>query len=388
MTSARDRVLRPARWLLAIAACTNGAAGAVLALRDPARAVDLWAMYDWCRWWLGGARLYTMADATTDYPPNAIVLLSPLARIPHGWIVPLWTAGSLILAPVLAWCVVRCASRADRRALAVPVLLFLCWTSARTLLQFSVLSMTLAFASLLIVDSSWMWSGVLLGLALFKPHIAGPVALWVALTGRLRVVIAAGVVVAAGWTIFDAHVGEWPLATLGGYWRVLGDQYGGREGLTGATSIRAWTHAAAATPGAADAWWLGLSALLLAGIIWLARRDPRRALDEGGLAVPAMLCLWSLLSVYHNINNLILMLPAFAFLWYRDDRRARPIRWVPLVLMQAVLMVDVPTRLAGLAPREGWLSIAIGDFDRLVVVSVLAWVGAVWYQLTRRTSAG
>ena len=387
MTSARDLV-RPARWLLVSAASVNLAAGAVIARRDPARAGDLWTIYDWCRAWLSGARLYTMAEAATDYPPNAIVLLSPLAQVPRAWLVPLWTAGSLILAPVLAWCVIRCAARGDRGALAVPVLLFLCWTSARTLLQFSALSMTLAFASLLIVDSHQLASGLLLGLALFKPHIAGPIALWAALTGRLRVLLMAFVVAAAGWAVYDAHIGEWPQTTFGGYWHVLGEQYAGREGLTGMTSIRAWTHAAAGTTAAADAWWIGLSVLLLIGIAGLAWRDRRRALDEGGLALPALLCLWSLLTVYHHINNLILMLPAFAFLWYRDDRGARPIRWLPLVLMQAVLMVDVPTRLAWLAPHDGWLSSVIGDVDRLVVVSVFLCVAAAWYQLTRRPIAG
>ena len=149
------RTLRD-RCCFAVAAVVNLAAGVALALRDPRRASDLWTMADWCRAWLiDGASLYSAADAATDYPPNAIVLLSPLALVPPRWLVPLWTAGAVALAPVLPWLVLRCASRRRRPlALAVPALLYLCWAAPRTLLQFSVLSLTLAFAAILLVDSS------------------------------------------------------------------------------------------------------------------------------------------------------------------------------------------------------------------------------------------
>jgi len=381
-----SRTVRAATLALAVAAGVNLVAGAVLALRDPARAADLWSMVDWCRaWLLNGERLYTAPGATTDYPPNAIVMLAPLALLPRGWLLPLWTAGALALAPILAYCVTRCASRGDRSALAVPILLFLCWTGTRTLLQFSALSMTLAFASVLIVDSHQIVSGLLLGLALFKPHIAGPVALWAATTGRLRVLAAAAIVVAAGWTVYDVRIGELPLTTLSGYWHVLGEQYAGRDGLMGRTSIRAWTHALADGAATADAWWVGIAALLLVLTCWLARRDVRRPLDAGGMAVPALWCLWSLLAIYHNTNNLILMLPAFAFVWFLDDRRAWPRRWAPLLLMQAVLMFDVPTRLGSLTREDGWIAAAVDGFDRLMVAAVFVYVAAIWYGLTRRS---
>lgn len=379
-----SRLAGAARLVLVAAALINLAAGAVLALRDPARAVDLWAMYDWCRGWLlNGERLYTAPAATTDYPPNAIVWLSPMSLLPRDWLVPLWTAGALGLAPVLAYAVTRCASRGRRFSVAVPMLLFLCWTSTRTLLQFSALSMTLAFASLLLVDTHWVASGILMGLALFKPHIAGPIALHVMLTGRVRMAIVASAVVLVGWASYDARIGEAPLATASGYWHVIGEQYAGRDGLTGKTSVRQWTRASVDDPGTADAWWVSVSALLLIATAWLARRGPRPATGADALAGPALLCLWSLLAIYHNTNNLILMLPAFAFLWWLDDERTSPRRWVPLVLLQAVLTFDVPTRLIGFTPPSGWIRIAVEDFDRLVAVAAFTYIAVVWYRRTR-----
>jgi len=387
-----SRIARLALLVLAIAACVTLAAGATLALRDPARASDLRTMYEWCgRWLVGGEGLYTAPDAVADYPPNAIVMLSPLALLPWAWLVPLWTAFGLALAPALAYLVIRCVSRGGRSVPAVPLLLFLCWTSTRTLLQFSALSMTLAFLSLRLVDSHRLASGVALGLALFKPHIAGPIALWVVVTGRARVAIVAAAVVLVGWTAYDARIGANPHTTLDGYRHVLGRLHAGPDGLLGRTGLRGWTRILTADPRAADAWWIAVSALLLAGAWWLARRDPRRPLEAGGLAVTSLFCSWSLLAFYHNTNNLIMMLPTFVFVWFLDDRSARSVSekcehapsWVPIVLLQAALMFDVPTRLGPRMSDEHWAKVAVDNVDRLLVLASFAYVALCWHRLTR-----
>lgn len=372
--------------LLAVAACVNLAASVTISLGDARRASDLWTVYGWCRAWLiDGQSLYAGSDASADYPPNAIVLLSPLALVPQRWLVPLWTAVAVALTPVLPWLVMRSASRRGRVELAVPVLLFLCWAAPRTVLQFSLLSMLLAWSALLIADTRWIASGVALGLALFKPHVAGPIALWMIVTGRFRhLAIAAGVVL-AGWAIYDARIGESPLNTAAGYGRALDSQYGGPNGLVGNTSIRGLTRLAM-DPASADALWIVLAALLLIAVCWLAMRDRSCALNEGGLAVPAMFCLWSLLVTYHNGNNLILMLPAFAFLWFHGDRRS-VWHWIPLAVLQAALSFDVPIRLSHVAPRLGWGRLAIEHFDRVLVLVTLAYVCALWYRLTAARSS-
>ena len=373
--------------LLAVAACINVAAGVTLAWRDPRRASDLWTMYDWCHAWLvGGHSLYAGADATTDYPPHAIVLLSPLALVPRGWVVPIWMVAAVALTPVLPWLVVRSGSRRDRRpfALAAPVLLYLCWAAPRTLLQFSLLSMTLACVALVIADSHRVPAGVALGVALFKPHIAGPIAIWMLVTARFRPLVTAAAVVSLGVAVYDVRIGESPITTADGWLKVIGSTYAGSDGLVGNTSLRAWALIVAGDHGVADTLWIAAALLLLAGLCGLAMRDRSRALDEGGLAVPAMFCLWSLLVMYHNVNNMILMLPAFAFLWFREDRHASVPRWIPILLLQAALAFDVPVRLNRVAAGLGWGRIAIEQFDRVVVLATLAWVAIAWCRLTTR----
>jgi hypothetical protein len=370
--------------VLGIAACANLGAGVVLAWRNPVRAGDLRAMYEWCRpWLLHGEHLYFAAGQNPDYPPNAIVLLSPMAVLPWRWVVPLWAAGALVLTPLLAYIVMRCAWRGDRSQVAVPVLLVLCWASAHTLLQFTVLSMTLAFVAVRIADTRSEASGVLLGLALFKPHIAGPIWLWTATTGRARVAIVAVAVVCAEWALYCVRAAVNPLATLIEHARFLSEQYGGAGGLTGLTSVRGWAQLLSADSRISDALWIGTAALLLAIVCWLARRDPRRAVNAGGLAVPGLFCLWSLLTFYHNGNNLMLALPAFAWLWFIGDRRAGIVDWAPLAAWQAVLMLDVPLRLGGVVAPGGWASSVIAHFDRAAVLMMFVLVSVRWYRLTR-----
>jgi hypothetical protein len=272
---------------------------------------------------------------------------------------------------------------ADRAARLVPILLFLCWAAPRTLLQFSLLSMTLSWVALLAADSRQLAAGVALGLALCKPQIAAPIALWMLVTGRLRSLLTAAAVVAIGWGVYDARIGESPLTTVAGYWQVLGSEYTGPDGLIGHASIRGWTRLAASDPAAADALWLTLSLLLLIALCWLAARGRSGADAAGRLAIPGLFGLWSLLVTYHNGNNAILALPAFAFLWLQRDHPASAAHWLPIILLQLALMYDVPVRLAGAAAAEGWRGAIVRHFDRAVMLATLACVSATWYRLTQ-----
>ncbi len=80
-----------------------------------------------------------------------------------------------------------------------------------------------------------------------------------------------------------------------------------------------------------------------------------------------------------------MMLPAFVFVWF-DDRSGSPRRWAPIVLLQAALMFDVPTRLGPRMPPVHWATLAVEHFDRLLVVATLVYVALRWCRLTRLSS--
>ena len=106
-----------------------------------------------------------------DYPPNAIVWLSPLALISGAAAVYLWAAVTLLATPAFAWIVVNVvAPRARMMDAAVSGLLFMAWGGVRMLLQFTRLSILLAFSAVWWADSRPLLSGLLLGIALINPR--------------------------------------------------------------------------------------------------------------------------------------------------------------------------------------------------------------------------
>jgi hypothetical protein len=80
------------------------------------------------------------------------------------------------------------------------------------------------------------------------------------------------------------------------------------------------------------------------------------------------------------------MLPAFLCLWSAagDDRSSR--RWFQIACLQLALVVDVPTRLAGVVPRGTLAASLIDHFDRLLVLACFVDVTVAWIRITRLRS--
>jgi hypothetical protein len=361
---------------LALFGSLNLLLGLTLALRQPFRASDLWKMYGWChRWLYAGEHLYGSPPAP-DYPPNAIITYGLLATIPARWIVVLWAIFILALTPLLPYAVLRSASRRARISSAiVPTLLFVCWGGPRVVLQFSQLSFLLAFIALAI-PAHRIVAGVCLGLALAKPHIAGPMALWAACTRRYRIALVAAAFVGLELGIYCLRAGVTPLQAIADWGLALRETYMSTNALNGYTSLRPWVVALIGDRPAADAVWIGTSLMALIPLCLAARRDRTET-----LAIPSLLCLWSLLTIYHHLNNLILMLPAFIFLLTIDDPGTRTRRAWAVGIVQMALMLDIPVRLRGVA--DGSLGMVVANVDRVVVLATLLVVLWQWRRLQR-----
>jgi hypothetical protein len=304
--------------------------------------------------------------------------------VPKAWLVPVWAAITLAVSPLLACLVVRSICPRARPAVAlVPALLFLSWGGVRTLLEFSRVSMTLAFLAIVYADARPVASGVSLGLALAKPHLAGPVMLWALFTRRRRLAASAATVVAAGFAAYclRAHVN--PCDVVKGYASILLSFYSGTEALVGRTSLRPWWMALAGHQALGETLW-GCGALLLLIVpCAIAMRD-RQLSAERAAAAPALFCLWSLLTIYHIGNNLILLLPAFAFLLLVDDPASFRWRVGVASAIQIAMMLDVPVHLAPRVPDRGALFLLVRDFDRVVVLVTFVAVALLWRRLDGR----
>ena len=120
-------------------AVLNLTAGVVVS-SQPHRLYDLETMMRWGRYWLvEGADIYDDGPwGSVDYPPNAIVLLSPLGLLPLGATHPIWVVLNIAMAAAAPYCAARFLRPHDSfRVIALPILMFLCWGGVRTLTQFS-----------------------------------------------------------------------------------------------------------------------------------------------------------------------------------------------------------------------------------------------------------
>ena len=96
------RVIRkPLDLVLAMLALGNLAFG-VAASFNAANLADLQTVARWSEEWVSGINPYGSHSAT-DYPPWALVALSPLALIPSSSLPGLWVTSNLAFASFIAW---------------------------------------------------------------------------------------------------------------------------------------------------------------------------------------------------------------------------------------------------------------------------------------------
>ncbi|HJR60748.1 MAG TPA: glycosyltransferase family 87 protein [Vicinamibacterales bacterium] len=374
------------RWLplWAAIAALNIAIGIALAA-NPERASDFDTIRRWSGEWLfDGRDLYSSPRSGTDYPPHAILTLSPVSLLPDAAAVPVWSAFNLLLliaAPLLAARIVRPhGSWTDGACLAV---FFLGWSGSKTLLQFTLLTLVLGLAAMVLARRRPWWSGACLGLALMKPQIGLPFLLWVVLTRRWRVAAGAAAILAAGSLLWCIRAGADPLHVAIRYFEILTLYYGSEGGMVGVSQAGP-LFARVLPAGPAGAVSAVVSIGLLA-VICVEGWRPGQSGDRFLYPAPAMAAVWSLLTFYHLSYGFVLLLPAAAALLLTDDPRTARLRHVVFWLMQVALVVDVP----GLWRRFGSETVAspsgmaFTDFYR---VALMVFFGALW-AIQRRTAS-
>ena len=354
-----------AAW--ALAAAVNLSAGLVIA-SWPERRSDLESMQRWGHAWLvTGSNVYETDEGLPDYPPHALVALSPLGAIPDRLAVPVWGSinlGLALLAPCLA--VRAVCPGATLSAAALPILMFLCWGGFRTLLQFSLLSLTAGLLSMIVADRKPVWSGVCLGLALMKPQMAAPFLLWALFTRRWRVAGVALGVVAMGTAVFCLRAGANPLDVTLRYADILRVYHTGEPILVGLAQLRPLVALVASHPALVDALTAAVAVALLAAVCVLGLTEEKRRAPTR-YAAPALAGVWSLLTFYHLTYGFVLLLPAGLLLWSVGDPRTRSVRRRVFWGLQLAMMLDVPGiwgRARHLIAPNRMLDAMLPHFDR------------------------
>jgi hypothetical protein len=358
-----------------IAAVLNLAAGVVIATHAD-RQSDFNTMRRWGQAWMtDGANVYLSDPALPDYPPNAIVLLSPLSALSGDAAVTLWVIINIVLAVAAGNLAIRIVEpAASVFAATLPVLLFLCWGGFRTLLQFSLLPCTLGLLAIVLAERRPVWSGVCLGLALMKPQVAAPFVLWALFERRARMLgIAAGIVL-LGVALFCLRAHADPRTVVALYADVLRTYYLGDTDLAGLSDLRPLIAVFIQDLTIVDAVAATACLLLLAAVCALAVGERRRS-NRVIAAAPALAGVWSLITFYNLTYGFVVLLPAAALLLFADDPRTRSLRRTGFWMMQAGLMVDVPAawrRAESVVGHHERVGAVLGHADRVLMLLLFA----------------
>lgn len=323
------------RTRAAAALAAIGLAAAVWFSLQPERLADLRHLTAWCAEWWQGIHLYG-PGSVVDYPPWAIVTLSPLTLVPGRALPTVWVAFNILL---LAWIARRLSGRRP-----MIFLLLMAAGAMRTLNQFSLLSLALALAG---TGTPGGLGPLWLGLSLVKPQIGGVfwlLALW---QRQWRLSARALMVPIVLTAVYMAHARVGPIAVVTDYTGVIAGLYGGA--LTGQTEVTRWVVTLLSqTAGVLVAIAVGTMAF-----VPYARQQPLTGLSFA-----------SLFSTRHLSYDFVLLLPALAEL-----------RGIALWLGVWACMADPGAVLGLLLPESGLARHA----DRLLLVGV--WVVGAGYLL-------
>jgi hypothetical protein len=311
------------------------------------------------------------------YPPYSIAFLSPLAIIPKEWVTLFWSVFNVPLAILVGLLAFRIFNpKKPLRSALLPCLIFLTWVGVRVGFrngQFSLLMVFFGLVAVAIIDKRPYVGGVLLGLALMKPHVGVAFFIWAVVTKRFKPAAVAIALIFIGLFIFSLRVGESPLLVVTEYVSALRGQFGGPTFLTGVFELRPLIHFVVRNSFAAEMLNLAIVAALAAVVGLIALN--KKVLDDRqhDLVILQLCCLWALMAVFHNSYDSILMLPVmfglYSYVESAPSPAARQHAQIALWVLQGALVLEVAGR---------WRALA-----NVVDLSAYAWLGALLFQVDR-----
>jgi len=341
--------------------------GILIAVRvDGSR--DISWLWIWTRNWLAGSNPYRW-PIPADYPPWALVALSPLGMFSAAAVPAVWAGVGVALAILVAWLGPK-AALIDSLRYRPSLGMFLAWAAVRYVLgngQFALLATSCGLAAVCLARRGSWWSGLLLGAALIKPHVGVAFLAWAVAAGEWRSIGGAAATLSAATFVFSARLRESAVSTIAQYVSQVGAEFSGPHALRGGVELRPLVDAAIPAPGVAALVNLCLIAAGLVAIVWTLTRQPSDTRDR--IALP-LFCAWTLASAFHNAYDLVLLWPVWLVLWDRQQHNPDSSPYL-LALVQAVLVAGVPGiawKLRAFVPDAGL------HVDRVLVAGLLIYL--------------
>lgn len=334
------------------------------------RTTDFATMHVWVSEWLWrGTDLFADAAWGTDYPPTAIVVLSPIALLNVHVSAWPWALLNVLLLASIGVSIVRTmdANTAWRSTWLFVATLF-CWSASRTLLQFTILALACALASWRLSRTRPVSAGALLALALIKPQVAAPYALLMIATRRWCVVASSVATTVLLWALYCLRAGASPMAVAANFAERLISIYSGSHAQVGVSELARLAPAGYEdVTGLFVGLTLSLALVAIAVRVWVCSEARR---DRVSLLLPAAGAAAVLMTCRHLSYAFVTLAPAAAWLltagaWL--GRWPRRLFWA----LQAGMIVDVPTAHRALAAAGWsvrWADLVLPHADRVLLV--------------------
>jgi hypothetical protein len=356
--------------LLLTLASANLYTAVTIALR-PNQSQDLRLVLKWSRDALHGVNPYEGPNSDADYPPHALLIAAPLTLLDTQKAVALWLVLQCSLTIVLAIASVRLWPLPSAVEQVLVVLCIVCWNSVRVGLgngQLTVLAMVFGLVAAHMQTKRVVPIGILVGAACMKPHIGIAFVIWLLLQRRFKEIVIAGLTVCGATVLVSFWMQRNPILLASDFVVVLLRMFGGPVAATeGALELRPLIGYFLTNAVIAMAAYLSV----LASLAWVIVRRALRRPPIASVEALVLGCSLTLVFVFHNVYDLVLLAPLFAGCAMARIPRIRPGVLAAMTTIWALVMVvDVPGlvwKLNGrVATTSPWM-----HFDRALVFLLL-----------------
>lgn len=294
----------------------------VMVSNNPGRSDAYIEVRNWLTIWRSGVNVYEQRALLVDYPPHALVFMSPLLWFPSVGGEFWFALFNVVVCAITAWTIVSLTSgyaavplsRTERLAYA---LMLLVWSPTRVGIWNGQTSPALILCCCLALRMS-QWSpvvaGTLLAIGLSKPHVAFGFVLLAAFCRMWKMLSVAVVAAVAAAFAYTLTVSRAPVDVFNQYLANLFDVYGGPTFLRAEVDLRPFFTDLIPDYNVAESIYLAWASVLGAYLLWLAWRG--RNIPDAGVWVMAAGMMWALSVFPFRRYGMLLIAPTvLMMLW-------------------------------------------------------------------------
>lgn len=352
----------------------------ILTADDATRSEAYFDVRHWLSVWRTGANVYELKLAV-DYPPHALVYLSPLLWFPEHYGEVWFAIVNSVICVGAAWFLVSLTSgyagvalsRAERLAY---VLMLIAWSPTRVCIwngQTTPLVILCCCVSLCLATRYPIAAALALAVGMSKPHIAIGFVLFAAFLRLWRLIAISAATAVSTAVLYAVTVSRSPVVVLREYLNTLLDVYGGPQFLRGEVDIRPFFVDSISDYSTGETLFLatacGLAVTLIA-LIWRARHNPHAA-----VWVLCSSLMWAIAVFPFRRYGLLLIAPTILLLLWRPGASARTLTLAGLVIFLIVADLPFLIRHAMIdygSPRTAYFAPLTHYVNRVVIVGCLA----------------